>query len=192
MYLQDLDRSRTVCIKHSKTAAIHDCGEDLQVYRMFSSSTKVAKQLHTAAAALTGWEESIYWPLDRFKWEKLKGEVESRVKRHSKQYEIVSKGVLWEEIPILIHAYKFDCDPRLKIELVAPECGRVLPMLPVRLMASILRCHDFLVPAHIANPGPYYAGHEDRFLTISEYLSLHTPPELYAAKCFPRSASETS
>jgi len=176
---------RSYCMKHNETAAIHTRGQELQVYRMFKSEGKTAAQIHEAVKTLPGWEESPYWVRHGEAWQKLKGEVEARVAGHSNQCHIACRGITWEHEPMLVHVYKFDGDKYLKVELIIPSYDGFLPVLPLRSITEALRCHEYLVPEFIAKPKPPYAGHEMRFISLSEYLSREMPPDLYASQCFP-------
>ncbi len=191
-YLADIDGMQSICRKHEGTSAIHTKGKELQVYRMYLSGSKLAEHLHEAAGKLPGWEESPFWSMSGGSWEKIRKEVEDHVERHSSQVHISSRGVLWEDTPVLIHAYKFDADKYLKIELILPEYASPLPVLPLRRIIQALHCHEFLVPEFIAKPKPPYAGHEADFLTLTDYLSRTMPPELYATRCFPLHRLDTS
>ncbi|MFA5800052.1 MAG: hypothetical protein WC840_03785 [Candidatus Peribacteraceae bacterium] len=184
-YLKDIDYQYALCHKHEKTTAIHRKGKELQVYRMYQSSGKLAEHLHKAVAKLPGWEESAYWEINNKSWEKIRKEVENRVEQHSSQFHVSCRGVLWESTPILVHAYKFDADKYLKIELILPEYKSPLQILPLKRITAAIECHEFLVPELIAKPKPPYAGHETDFLTLTEYLSRTMPPELYATRRFP-------
>ena len=192
-YLADIDGMYCFCKKHSETSAIHTKGKELQVYRMYLSGSKLAGHLHEAVAALPGWEESPFWGMSGKAWEELRRQVEARVEQPSSQVHISSRGVLWEGTPILIHAYKFDADKYLKIELILPEYEAPLPILPLHRIIQALHCHEFLVPEFIAKPKPPYAGHEtDCLMTLTDYLSRTMPPELYATRCFPLHRLDTS
>ena len=187
LYLKEINYQHALCHKHEKTTAIHTRGNELQVYRMYQSSAKLAEHLHKAVAKLSGWEESAYWEMNKQAWEKLRKEVENRVEQHSSQFHVSCRGVVWDGTPLLVHAYKFDADGYLKIELVIPEFKRHLLVLPVRTIAEAIECHEYLVPEFIAKPKPPYAGHEAAFESLTDYLSRTMPPELYATRCFPSS-----
>ena len=56
-----------------------------------------------------------------------------------------------------------------------------MPELPLRTLASVLLCHEFLVPAFVAIPLP--TPQEAASLTVSAYLKRTMPPNLYASQC---------
>ena len=192
-YLREIHEYRSICLRHEKTAAIHDTDSNaLEVYRMFDRKGETAEQLHRSLKLLPNWQESPYWVENGKQWEALKSDIESRVERHTKQCHIALQGCVWENIPMLVHAYKFDEDPKMKIEIVIPTFNSPFPILPLRLVAEGLRLHEFLIPEHVAKPCPPYAGHEVRFQTLWDYLSTSIDPSLYAARCLPtQSQGET-
>jgi len=79
--------------------------------------------------------------------------------------------------------YKFEPDPILKVELVLQPNPLRPPELPLRLMASLLRCQDALLPEFIAKAQSPYSHHDIKFLTVREYLTKHMPENLYASQC---------
>jgi len=185
-YLREIHDYRDVCLRHEKTAAIHNTDSGaLEVYRMFDRKDETAAQLHRSLKLLPSWQESPYWVENGKQWEELKSDIGSRVEKHTKQCHIALQGIVWENIPMLIHAYKFDGDPKMKLEIVVPPFNSPFRVLPLRLVAEALRLHEFLIPEHVAKPCPPYAGHEARFLTPWEYLSTSMPPSLYASRCLP-------
>ncbi len=105
------------------------------------------------------------------------------MEKHGKLHAILTTGIVWEGIPLIVHAYKFEPDPVMKVELVLPEIPEPLHELPLKMIATMLRCLDHIVPEFIATPLPPYVRHEAKFMTIKEYL-LHTMPAgLYATSC---------
>ena len=183
IFLKEVQGYRATCLKHEGTAAIHDAGKELQVYRMFKRDDAVARQLFRASEALPSWGESLYWSSDGDRWEKLQRDIMARMKKHKKQHPIITRGVSWEGLPVLIHAYKYEPDPFMKVELVMPAVTSVLPPLPLKTIADALRCHEFLIPDYMTVALPPYQGHATDFLTIREYLSSAMSPNLYNLYC---------
>ena len=184
-YLQEIQGQQTLIKRHADTAAIHSASKQLEVYRMFASASGVAESLRKSAMALPSWNTNQYWKQEGNKWERLKNEIEARMERHSKQHAVFTKDIAWNDRVILIHAYKFEPDSRMKIELVVPALPSPLPELPSKIIADVLTCHEYLVPEYIAKPSPYYKGHDANFQSLSQYLSLTMPESLYASECFP-------
>src|SRR6185436_3493373 len=110
-------------------------------------------------------------------------EVDNRMKKHKQLLPLVTRGVTWQGRPILIHAYKFEVDPVMKLELVVPEVQMDVPELPLRILSEVLQCHEYLLPSFIAPPRPPYERHETKFETISEYLKRTMPADSLASQC---------
>lgn len=183
MYFEELEGYRARCIAHEKSAAIHQRGTELQVYRLFERNESAAQFLRDSTSALPGWQESSFWRSYGQKWKQVESGVRTRMAKHKRLTEIATRGVLWEGDPILVHAYKFDADPVMKVELVIPKSNPAMEDLPLRTIASVLECHEYLVPLSVAAALPPYQRHETKFLTVSEYLSQKMPTELYATQC---------
>ena len=187
LYLSEIDSCRDICLRNEKTAAIHDCGKELQLYRMFSRKRQTADQIRKAVSVLPSWKKSHYYEVYGAEWEKLKGEIYNRIEKHTKQYHVLLGGVIWEDEPVLVHVYKFDNDPRIKVELVVPPYKSLIPILPLKCIASLLRFHEYIVPELIAKPLYPFEGHDVQFLTVKGYLLMHMKKESYCAQCFPQS-----
>ncbi len=191
-YLQEMEECRVICERHEKTSAIHTRGQSLQIYRQFKRDEFTARQIRTTTEDLPSWEQSIYWVKDGFlakAWKKMQNEVELRMAKHSKLHPIITRGIAWEGRPILVHAYKFEPDPVMKVELVMGMYESPVPELPLQVIASLLRCHQFIVPDYIAPPLSPWDHHETKFSTIWEHLSRTMSPGLYATQCLPSSIS---
>lgn len=182
-YVQDINRAYLTCKLHEKTAAVHDRGESLQIYSLFERNAETAETIRTSASLLGGWEESPFYKADGKKWEQGASQIERRMAKHSKQQPIITRGVDFEDYPILVHAYKFEPDPVMKVELVIPEYQCEAQPLSINIVAAALRCMDFLVPSYIAAPLAPYAHHEARFTTILEYLKKTMPQNAIASLC---------
>lgn len=184
LYLRHISDQYALCAKHELTTAIHTKGKVLQVYRQYDRDEKTAKQIREVTDALPSWEALPYWKISASHLQKVEREVSMRMRKHSKQHPIVTKGVEFEGRPILIHAYKFEPDPIMKLELIIPELKleSIQPELPLQRVASAIRCHEFIVPTFITLPKAPYAGHETEFLTVSEYLRKTMPKNTYATQ----------
>lgn len=113
------------------------------------------------------------------------------MEKHNKQHPIITRGISWEGIlSVLIHAYKFEPDPVMKVELIVPTYENPVPELPLKVIAATLQCHEQLVPAYIAEALPMYNHHEAKFETLWEYLSRTMPKNLDATRCLPSSLIE--
>jgi hypothetical protein len=181
-YRQEIIEQSELCKRHTPSAAIHTKGKELQLYRLFERDEAVATQLRRATDTLPSWKEALEWDSDGKKWEKLERDVTARMSKHQELLPIVTKGIAWEGRPMLVHAYKFEADPMMKVELVLPHVERELPVLPLRILAQALGCHEYLVPQELAQARPPYERHETDFITIPEYLSQTMPAALYATE----------
>ena len=92
----------------------------------------------------------------------------------------------WEARDLILHVYKFEPDPILKVELVLQPNPLRPEELPLRVLASLLRCHEALIPEFIATAQTPYTHHDINFLTIEEHLAKHMPKNLYASECLRR------
>jgi hypothetical protein len=183
LYLSETEEYRAQCMKHAKTAAIHTRGNELQVYRMFKRDEATARHMHEAAKSLPSWEESPHWKSQKDEWKRIATNVTKRMERHSEQHPIITKGIVINGVPMLIHAYKFEPDPTMKLELVLPEYPGSDAEMPLKRIATALEGHERLVPQFIASAIPPYSHHEARFLTLGEYLTDKMPSSLYATQC---------
>ena len=184
-FMREMRDKRDVCLRHSANTAVHDAGKALQVYRLFESRSDTVAYLRTTVAALPSWKESWRWGSEGSTWDKSRRDIEARMERHEKLQPILTHGVSWNGRPILIHAYKFEADPIMKVELVMTDQQAQEPDYALETMVRALECHECLVPDYIAKPKPPYERHEAKFLTIQEHLSRTMPSDLYDLCCFP-------
>lgn len=182
-YLHEIERCRSLCAKHESTTGIHLRGIEEQVYKLYSVEQQTSQHLHQAVERLRSCD-------DNPNLQRLERQVQNRTKKHGKLLPIVTKSVLWEDRPLLIHAYKFDADPNMKVELITDSTDETGQELPLRRIASVLQCHEYLAPEFIAPPLAPYDRHEVAFTTLSAYLADKMPSDLYATQCF--SASSVS
>lgn len=194
-YLDETESKRSLCERHSATAAIHTASKSLELYRMFRTDEATARQIRQATSELPDWTESMYYSKEgrnHRQWEKMRKEIEHRVKNHAKLHDIITRGISWDGFPVLVHAYKFEPDTVMKVELILGEYESPMQELSLSVIASLLQCHEHLVPHYIANALPPYERHETKFQTISEYLSQTMPKKLYATQCLQRVSCHAS
>lgn len=182
LYVREVETQRALCAKHLTTAVVHDKGKELQIYRQFERKEEVAASIRRFADLLPGWEEALEWDSQNAYLSRIQKSVERRMEKHAKQHAVYTRGVAWEHRPVLIHAYKFEPDPRMKLEIILPSVRRHFDELPLHRVCSALRCHEYLIPEFVAAPRPPYEGHETDFMTLSEYLSKTMPKGLYATE----------
>lgn len=184
-YLGEILTFSEKCVKNNSTTAIHARSSSLEIYRQFPSTSEITESIRRNGDLLPGWNEWHFWKSGEKELTKLEREVVARMKRHGKQRAVYTRGVLWDWRPILIHAYKFEPDPRLKLELIIPTRPKKLQLpeeLSLRVVSDILEVHDYLVPSIVKEPLPPYAGHETKFLTLSEFLDKTMPKDAIATQ----------
>lgn len=180
LYIRDVEVQRALCSKHLATAAIHDKGQELQIYRQFDRREETAASIRRFGDLLPSWDETLEWATQKSHLIKVQKAIERRMEKHTRQNPVYTRGVAWEHRPVLIHAYKFEPDPILKLEIVLPSVKRHIEELPIHLVCCALRCHEYLVPEFVAPAKPPYERHETDFLTLTEYLSRTMPSGLLA------------
>lgn len=182
----DLKRRADLCVAHEKTSAVHETNaKALQVYRLHPSEQASVEYLRAASDSLSTWEEAILWDWEGGEWEKVERNINARMKKHKKLLPILTRGVVWQSRPILIHAYKFETDPVMKVELIVPDSRMSAPEFALHAISSTLECHQFLLPDYAAISLPPYTRHETKFVTPVEYLARTLPEDLYTLCCFP-------
>lgn len=182
LYLREVESQRALCEKHHATAAIHNKGMELQIYRQFDRREETATSIRKFADLLPSWDTTLEWATEKNHLSRVQKSIERRMEKHSRQHPVYTRGVAWEHRPILIHAYKFEPDPILKLEIVLPGVKKHIEELPLHVICSALRCHEYLVPEFVAPAKPPYERHETHFLTLTEYLSKTMPKGLYATE----------
>lgn len=194
-YLVEIESYAVICAKHEKLAAIHTRGSSLQLYRHFKTDAVTATQIHKASKELPDWSESIYWKKGGKLvaiWEKQLKEVQRHTTGRNGLLPILTRGTAWEGYPVLIHAYKYETEPTMKVELILGQYESPTPELSLHIISALLRCHEHIVPEYIAKALPPYKRHETKFQTISEYLSHTMPKGLYASECLQRMSCHAS
>lgn len=190
-FYADIKCRADLCVAQEKHAAIHMTkSKMLQVYRLYESQHKTADYLRVAVDSLETWEQSALWDFEGGIWEKIERDVNARMRRHKKLQPVLTRGITWKGNPILVHAYKFEPDPIMKVELVTPDSRMSAPQFSLHAVSDALDCHNFILPEHVASPLAPYTRHEANFLTPVEYLTRTLPEDLYTACCFPSSRLE--
>ena len=182
LYVREVEDQRALCSKHLATAAVHNKGKELQIYRQFDRREETAASIRRFGDMLPDWETALEWEAEKGYLLKLRREIERRMEKHSKQHAVYTRGVAWEHRPLLIHAYKFEPDVAMKLEIIAPNVKRYVEELPLHVVSSVLRCHDYLIPDYVATANPFYERHEADFLTLTEYLAERMPKGLLATE----------
>ena len=185
-FMSEIHEKRNQCLKHNKTTAVHTKGESLQVYRLYKNDADAITYMRTTVASLPSWNKAHFWEGKGNGWEKVKRDITARMRRHKKLRPILTHGISWNGSPILVHAYKFEPDPIIKMELVMLGDSASDPDLSLNTILDALDCHEALIPEYVAKPLPPYERHETEFSTLFEYLSQTMPPDMYNLFCFPQ------
>jgi hypothetical protein len=149
-YLLEVQRDHVLCRQNEKKSAVHEKGKSLQIYRMYQAKAEIMDRVRFAAKSLRSWEKLPCWKHCGVRWDKSAAEVAARVEAHAYQNALLTQRVIWEQRPILIHAYKFEPDTHMKIELLPMKCLVHELDNPLKEMASVLRCHDY--PRSLVRP----------------------------------------
>ena len=182
IYLREIEVQRLLCEKHLLSAAIHRRGKELQVYRQFDRNEDATASIRRFGEMLPSWDTLADWERIKGVPLKVEREVIARMGKHSKQHPFFTRGVAWERRPVLIHGYKFEPDPVMKLELILPSVERHIDEFSLHVIGSALRCHEYLVPDFVATAKAPYDRHETKFLTLTEYLTQTMPKGLYATE----------
>lgn len=182
-YFDTLIEQMQRCAKNNAITAIHTDGSPLQVFRQFQSCPAVADSIRRNGGILPAWDEWSFWKIGEKELKKLERDVLNRMKRHSKQLPVYTRGVLWDWRPVLIHAYKFEPDPVLKLELIIPPAPKKLQLpdaLSLQVLSDAIELHDYLVSPMVAEPLPFYTRHDTNFITLFEHLEETMPRDTAA------------
>ena len=178
-FARDLHEKFDLCAKHNGTTAIHTKGKTLQVFRMFDRDDRTAKHLRDAAASLPSWEETPVWDWEGSAMQKIQSQVDARTRKHPKLLPVISRGVAWGNTPVIIHGYKYEEDPMMKLELLLPSREASQPEFALKTISAALECHEYLIPDCVATPRPPYSRHEAEFETLTQHLVRTLPEDLY-------------
>jgi hypothetical protein len=168
-YLQEVDGYRIVCRRHGGKAAVDAQEGGVRVTRCFESGSATVAHLQVATQLLPRWKRRI-------------SEERGAGKRRDGPRLLVQCDVLWEGRRLLVEAFQPSSTAVLHVELSLWPWESDLPELPLRMVATALRCHEFLLPDGIARPLPVPAdGRGGR--EIRAYLMHAMPKNLYASQC---------
>lgn len=164
-YLLEIDGYRAICSRHQGTAVIVARSEVLRVVRFFESRSGAVAHLTTALMQLSHWPE--HGPAAAI---------------HPGRSFPVEGEFVWENRQLGIRTRRLRAGLLVGVELTAPPWDGDLLELPLRRLANVLRCHEFLIP-EIKHPAAAPPAGEDGFLGIREYLKRTMPPNLVASQC---------
>jgi hypothetical protein len=175
-YLREIDGYRVVCRRHEETASVARDTGGLWVSRSFTPRDEI---LAHVAAALPLLQPC---PTPRAGSDGERPSGDGRSVPGTAQPLGCHEGV-WEGRDVRVHVQeRSGTDARsLTVRVYVPVAD--WPELPLRTLASALRCHEVLLPASIGAALPRPLGAVGDGLAIGEFLSRTTPPNLAASKC---------
>jgi hypothetical protein len=182
-YLQEVDGYRDICRRHEGRAAVVEKDGELRVARFFKNQSETVAYLRSAVQQLPS-AQGPHRHLDgqggTSKSQRLRS---GRGTNREPLPCLVCRAISWEDRTLLVHASQQTADAPVEVDLRVLATERALPELPLRTLAGVLRCHEFLIPEVIATPLPILAGQDPAFVGIREYLARAMPPKLYASQC---------
>lgn len=179
-YLHEVQTDAKTCRHHVATTAIRHTSGCLSTLQQFPAGKITEEHLRKAVARLASWEESPLAKGARGRWKRLR----QTINEQTEEKLLFSTGVAWEGYPVWIHAAVSE-RALLTVELLLPSLPGDLPTLPSRMLATALRCHEYLIPNMVARPlSPATGGRGGGYLTIPEYFRRAIPQNLYASQCF--------
>ena len=180
-YFEEIDDCLHTCLRHERTTMAYDTPRALHLVRLFPRKADTLAHLRLTVARLRGWEESPFWQRDKGSWTALQRDT---AKRHPAGTErpLLTRGVAWEGKPSLVCVSPSKGQSHFRVELLLPPTRQDLPELPLRTVASGLRCHEYLLPEGVARAVPTMAL-PPPCLPLLVHLRRATPQGLYASKC---------
>ena len=172
-YLQEVTADRDLCRRHEATIAVQQLDGELRLARCFENSSRTVSHLAGAIRLLPRWRT----PRGRKGGEGerppgthdvpclLRSDIDWECRRHLVQAQI---HPLSEALSVKVSVFPWECE---------------LQQLPLRTIATALRCHEFLVPEGTALPLPVPGGDGRATEGIRAYLARTMPPNAYASQC---------
>lgn len=186
-YLEEIDGYQQVCLRHEPTTAVYASPLALRLVKSFPWTPAAAEYLRRAVEALPGWEETLLWKA----WAEDCVALEKAFSdKNVSGGDVATRGIAWEDKPVLVRARSRNDKPLLTVDLVLPSVRGVLPELPLRRAACCLLCHEHLLPEAIARPLPGSTADQSEACTLREFVLRATPHNLYAGKCFSPGGAE--
>lgn len=171
-YLREVDDWRRVCTRHEQSAIVRESETGLEITRRFADR-EVNGRLLLAALARLPTEKRLAPKSLPF------GGARGRLSS-ADESDDARRSFRWQGRTVAVRSGPDPADGALlRVTLFVPPPVSDLPVLPLRVIAEALRCHEYLVPtgdAALAIP-PQFSG-----LTISAYLERAMPSNLYASQ----------
>lgn len=182
-YLAEIAACRAVCLRHESTATVWLTTGVLHVQRLFDPAPATAARLAARVEEFPGWEGTLFWPSEGERWERFRVRAAARGKEDPNARPAALRGIAWEGRPVLVNIRSRGSGAPIVVETAMPSLPLDLPELPLRLVASGLRCHEDLLPGYLAAPLPL-AKHGEGRSHLRDYLERATPQNRYASQCF--------
>jgi hypothetical protein len=184
-YLQEISDYGTVCRRHEGTATVCERGGTLRVIRSFQPGSQAVTHLFETVELLPRWR----WGAPRTNGEAA-GALTGRAQDGPGPRLPGRWDLAWEGRRVLVEAGAHPPAFHIEIEVCLFSREGELPELPLRALATALRCHEFLVPDGVAPALPRHPEPEREDCDISEYLLRAMPPKLIASQCIPPAGAE--
>ena len=181
-YLQEIGGYRAVCRRHEGTTTVDMHEGELRVARCFENSGETVAHLTSAVRLLPGLPGSAAGGRSGNDGTVRHGGSAARKAGRHDPPCIVRRDIVWEGRRLLVHACLRPSSGVLRVDLCVFRWESDLPELPLRTVATALRCHEFLVPDGVALPLPVPA-EEGQGLGVRDYLTRAMPPNLLAGQC---------
>ncbi len=181
-YLKELDTYWKVCEAHRITAIATVTDAGLQVSRHVRFSAGALACLRASIERLPGWEKTPFWLAAGKHWKRLTQGLKTKLERADRRQLIALRGVEWEERALLVNAFLEMQEDTLQVDVLQPSVPLDLPDLPLRAIASILRCHEHVLPVSVTPALPFPPSRDA--VSLEAYLRRATPQDLCVSQCF--------
>jgi hypothetical protein len=178
-YLDELDESRALCLRHEEATEVCTTPSGLHVTQHVPWNTAAASTVCSAGKAMAGWQQSVFWKTEGQSWAKREQDARRYVGRNL----LLIRGVAWEGRPLLLCVSRQPKAGLLRVKVILLSLPVDLPELPVHQAASALRCLEHLLPRK-AHSLPLSSLPKRGSLGLREFLMRTTPQNLAASQCF--------
>jgi len=169
-YLLEVDGYRSICRRHEETATVEQDDGVVCVVRCFEPAAEAVEHLRTAVQLLPP-------PRRDTQPNHHHGEGDSQPPREVRQ------DVIWEGRLLHVRAGVQCSSAVLRVEVRVSPWESDFPELPLRTVATALRCHEFLLPDGVARAQPIREADQPKAHGVHAYLKCAMAPNLYASQC---------
>ena len=142
-YLTELDGWRTDCLRHAETAIVTEERGLLCVSRRFPRSPVTVAYLQTSPEKLRSLRTSLFWKGDGERWKEI-------IAMTTGAGDSFCQGANWDERPLVVRWVM--TDDTITLDLLSLPYRSDLTDHPLRALARLFRCHEFLIPSLVAHP----------------------------------------